>query len=117
MQTIKTPSGDTMVLLDMAEYEKLVDDADIAWANKIVADIEAGREELIPSDIVDRLIAGENPVKVWRSHRGLSARDLAAATGLSAPYISEIESGKKEGSAATIKKIAEVLKIDMDHLV
>jgi transcriptional regulator with XRE-family HTH domain len=46
----------------------------------------------------------------------MSARDLATATGLSAPYISEIESGKKEGSISAMKKIVEALKVDLDHL-
>ena len=65
----------------------------------------------------DRLIAGENKVKVWRSHRGLSGRDLAAAAGVSAPFISEIESGKKDASLAVMKKIADALKVDLDDLV
>lgn len=95
----------------------LIDHADIAKANKVVRDIAAGDEEVVPADVVRRLIAGENKVKVWRSHRGLSGRDLAAATGVSAPFVSEIESGKKDASLSVIKKIAEVLKIDLDDLV
>lgn len=60
MQIITTPNG-----------ERLVDEADIARANKIKRDIAAGDDEVVPADIVRRLIAGENKVKVWRSHRGL----------------------------------------------
>ncbi len=85
MQIIITPGS-----------ERLVDQADIAKANKIMRDIEAGDEEVVPADIVRRLIAGENKVKVWRSHRGLSGCDIAATAG--APFISEIQSGKKVGS-------------------
>ncbi|CCV06567.1 conserved hypothetical protein [Mesorhizobium metallidurans STM 2683] len=48
---------------------------------------------------------------------GLSARDLAAATELGAPHISEIESGKKEGSISAMKKIAAALNVDLDDLV
>ena len=106
MQIITTPNG-----------ERLVDEADIARANKIKRDIAAGEDEAVPADIVRRLIAGENKVKVWRSHRGLSGRDLAAAAGVSAPFISEIESGKKDGSVSVMKKIADVLKVDHDDLV
>jgi transcriptional regulator with XRE-family HTH domain len=47
----------------------------------------------------------------------MSARYLATATGLSAPDISEIESGKKEGSISAMKKIAQALKLDLDDLV
>jgi predicted transcriptional regulator len=117
MQTITTPNGEKLVVLPLAEYEKLLDQADIAAADKVMADIEAGREELVPPDVVKRIINGENKVRVWRSHRGMSARELAAATELSAPYISEIETGKKEGSIAALKKIAEALKVDLDDLV
>lgn len=116
MQTIKTPNGETLVILPLAEYESLIDQADIAAANRIKADISAGRDELVPAEIVTRLLSGESAVKVWRSHRGLSAKDLAAEAGISAPYLSEIESGKKEGSLSVMKKIAEVLKVDLDDL-
>lgn len=117
MQTITTPNGETLVVLPLAEYEALVDQADIARADKIVKDIAEGRDELVPADVVKRILEGESKVRVWRTHRGMSARDLAAAAGLSAPYISEIESGKKEGSISVMKKIAEALKVDLDDLV
>ncbi|WP_288425579.1 helix-turn-helix transcriptional regulator [uncultured Agrobacterium sp.] len=91
-------------------------EAEIAAADKVKADIAAGHDELVPSEIVERLISGENPVKVWRSHRGLSAKELAAKAGISAPYLSEIEGGKKEGSLSVMKKIAEVLDVDLDDL-
>lgn len=100
-----------------AAGERLVDRADIAGADKVKADIAAGRDELIPAGIVNRLLEGENPVRVWRSHRGLSARELASKTELSAPYISEIESSKKEGSISALKKIAAALDVDLDDLV
>ena len=117
MQIITTPNGERLVILPLADYERLVDEADIARANKIKRDIAAGDDEVVPADIVRRLIAGENNVTVWRSHRGLSGRDLAAAAGVSAPFISEIESGKKDGSVSVMKKIADVLKVDLDDLV
>ena len=117
MQTITTPGGEKLVVLSLAEYEKLVDRADVAKAKKVKADIAAGRDELVPAEIVNRILDGENKVRVWRAYRGMSARDLAAATELSAPYISEIESGKKDGSVSAMKKIAEALKVDLDDLV
>lgn len=99
------------------EANVLIDQADISRAKKVVRDIAAGDDEVVPADVVRRLIAGENKVKVWRSHRGLSGRDLAAAAGISAPFVSEIESGKKDASLSVMKKIADVLKVDLDDLV
>jgi ribosome-binding protein aMBF1 (putative translation factor) len=117
MQKIVTPGGETLVLLPLEEYERLIDAADIAAAERVKADIAAGREEMIPSEIVKRILAGENPVRVWRQHRGLSARDLAEKAGLSAAYVSEIETGKKDGSVSAMKRIAESLGVEIDDLV
>ena len=41
---------------------------------------------------------------------------LAEATGLAAPYISQLETGKREGTIETFKKIAAVLRVDIDDL-
>lgn len=117
MQTITTPNGEKLVVLSLADYERLIDKADIARADKIMADIETGREEAVPAEIVRRLIAGENKVRVWRTHRGLSGRDLAAGAGVSAPFLSQLESGKKEGSVSVMKRIAAVLRVDLDDIV
>ena len=117
MQKITTPNGEVLIVLAEAEYERLVDEADAARADRIMDDIEAGRMEMIPAEFVNRIIDGENRVRVWREFRGMSARDLADAAGLSPPYISVIESGKKDGSVAAMKKIAEALKVDRDDLV
>lgn len=90
---------------------------DVAIYDRFYERLARGDEERIPSEIVDRLLDGENKVKVWRGHRGLSARSLAEKTGLSASYISEIESGRKEGSISAMKKISEVLRLDLDEVV
>lgn len=116
-----TPKGDEMAVLPAADFrameaamEDLADAEAVRSFERILA---AGEEELIPAEFVNRIIDGENKVCVWRSYRGISARDLAAATDLSAPYISEIESGKKDGSVSAMKKIAEALRVDLDDIV
>lgn len=117
MQMIKTPAGETLVVLPLAEYEALVDQADIAAADRVRADIAAKRDELVPAEFANRLIAGENPIRVYRALRGLSARELAEKAEISAPYLSEIESGKKDGSLSAMRRIADALKVDLDDLV
>ncbi len=117
MQKFTTPNGEVLIVLPEEEYENLVDAADIAAADRVLTDIASGVDELVPSEIVDRLLNGANPVRVWRNHRGMTARELARKTELSAAYISEIETGKKDGSIASMKKIATVLGVDLDDLV
>lgn len=70
-----------------------------------------------PAEVANGTIEGENKLRVWRDYRGMSARELAAAVGVNPRCISEIEGGETEGSALVLKKIAEVLKVDLDDLV
>ena len=46
----------------------------------------------------------------------MSAKDLAAKTGLSPAYISQIETGDRDGSFETMKKIAQALSVSLDDL-
>jgi len=55
------------------------------------------------------MIDGENKLRVWRDHRGMSSKELAEATGLAAPYISQPETGKREGIIEIFKKLAAAL--------
>ena len=120
-QTIVTPNGERLVILPEAEFlamrNALVRSEGSHTVREFQRRFAAGEEELVPSDTVNRLLNGENKVRVWREYRKISARELAMKAGLSAPYISEIESGKKDGSVAAMKKIAEILAVNIDDLV
>ena len=72
-------------------------------------------EDLIPVEMAKRLLAGEPPVRAWREHRGLSLRELARRAEVSAPLLSEIERGQKDGS--TLARLARALGVDLDDLV
>jgi DNA-binding Xre family transcriptional regulator len=119
--SFKTPNGEEMVVLARADYEALVDAAemleDVAAYDRVKQKLARGEEELVPAEYVNRMSEGEHPIRVWRDLRKLSAKDLAAAAGISATYLSEIESHKKEGSLTALKKIARVLRVDIDELV
>jgi DNA-binding XRE family transcriptional regulator len=119
--TFKSPSGDELVVLPAAEYRRLVDAVemaeDIAAYDDIQRKLVAGEEEFIPAEYVYRMLDGENRVLVWRELRGLTSKQLAEAAGISQPYLSQIETGKREGSIGTMKKIANALKIGLDDLV
>jgi DNA-binding XRE family transcriptional regulator len=120
-QIIETPQGERMAVLPIAEYERLREAAemleDIAALDEVMRKVAAGEEEFIPEEYADRLIDGENPVRVWREYRGLKARELAEAAGISPPYLSQIENGEREGSFETMRNIADVLKVTIDDLV
>ena len=51
-----------------------------------------------------------------RERRGMSRKDLAVATDLSYPYISQLETGYRQPSPAAIKKLAIALQISLDEM-
>lgn len=120
-QTIVTPAGERLVLIPEAEYAALIqaaeDAADNAAFDRIEKRLASGEEELIPSDIVDRLLDGENRVRVWREHRGMSPKQLAEKAGIARPFLSQIETGRREGTVDTLRKIADALSLTIDDLV
>lgn len=120
-QIIVSPTGERLVVLPEADYRALVDAAEDAVDRDAVRRfreaLAAGVEELIPSEIADRLISGESPVRVLREYRGLSTTQLAAAAGLSQPYIVQIEGGTRAGTAESLAKIAAALGVAVDDLI
>lgn len=120
-QTITTPAGERLVVLPEADYQALVaaaeDAADVEAVRAFRRKLAAGEEEMIPSAVVDRILNGENPIRVWREHRKLTSAALAEKAGVGQGYLSQIETGKREGTIETMKKIAAALNITLDDLV
>lgn len=120
-QIITTDGGERLVIIPEAEFnamrEAIEDREDIDAVHAFHAKLAAGEEELVPADVANRIIDGENKVRVWREYRGLTARDLAAKAEISGGYLSQIETGAREGSLDAIKRIAAALAVTMDDLV
>jgi len=55
-------------------------------------------------------------IKSFREHRSLSQADLAANSGISIPFLSEIERGNKWPYPDTLAKIANALDIRIHDL-
>lgn len=117
---LKTPDGHEFVVVPRARYEALTeaaeDLADVLTHQDFEAKLAGGEEELLPAAMVDRMLSGESPVRVWREHRELTAATLAKAARISPAYLSEIERGAKPGSVAALKALAEALDITIDDL-
>lgn len=70
-----------------------------------------------PPDAADRLFNGENPVRVWRKHRGLSVSNLAAACEFTPAAVSQIETGQRSPSIEKLKLIAAALNVEVDDII
>ena len=64
-----------------------------------------------PAAVALAIAAGAHPVKAWRDHKRLTLQALADAAGVSKPYVSQIEGGKRTGTAATLRKLASALAV------
>ncbi len=96
------------------EAEMLQDIRDFDAAKAL---LERGEEELIPSEVVYAIMDGQNPIKVWREYRRLTQQQLAAAAGISAAYLSQIETGKRNGATAVLTALAAALQVSLDDIV
>ena len=79
--------------------------------------IERGEEELVPAEVVYAILDGANPIKAWREYRGLTQQQLAQAVGISSPYLSQLETGKRTGTAEVLAAIARALGVTLDDIV
>jgi DNA-binding XRE family transcriptional regulator len=104
------------ITLDRAEYERLIEAREdledlIAYDRAI-----ASRGEGVPNEYMMRLIDGEAPLRVFRDWRGLSQSALAEAAKVSRVQIADIEAGRATGSVATLRKLADALRVALDDL-
>lgn len=121
IQIIERDGKPEWAVMPFDEYQRLMalaeDRQDAADAAAALVSVQQGNEELLPQEVVKRLISGESPVRVWREHRGLTQKELAQASGLTQAMITMIENGHRKGTVQTLTSLAKVLKIDLDDLL
>lgn len=121
VKILETNGKPAFAVLPIDEYRKLLEFAedakDAKALHRFAKRYAAGKEETIPSAVVDRLLAGESPIRVWREYRGLTGAGLAAAIGVTPAHISKLETGKGEPSLGLLRKLANALEVDIDSLV
>ena len=120
VQTIVRDGKPEYVVLPWAEYLALLEAAedarDIQMLNRFHQALACGEEETVPATVVDALLAGTHPIRVWREHRGLTQDSLAKLAGISKAYLCQIETGKRNGALSTMRAIASALGVTVDDL-
>jgi predicted transcriptional regulator len=71
---------------------------------------------LLPKAVVDRLARNENPVRALREWRDVTQLQLSSQTKLSQGYISDVETGRRKGAVAALRRIADALNVPLDLL-
>ena len=109
-----------MVTIPREEYDRLraaaEDLTDLQTYDRAKAALAEGEDELIPADYVNRLLNGENALRVYRDLRGLTQAALGEKAGVGRVTVAEIETGRKQGSVATLRALANALGVSLDDL-
>jgi DNA-binding XRE family transcriptional regulator len=120
-QIIEKDGLPEFAVIPYADYEhflELIDaEADARTVAEFHADFTAGKAFLVPDVIMRRELAGESPVKLWRIQRNLTQQELAGRAGISKPYLSQIETGKRQGTVETLRAIARALEVPPEVLI
>ena len=64
----------------------------------------------------DRIASGENALRALREWRDVTQLHLSFKTDIGQGYISDLENGRRKGTAAVWKRIAQVLNVPLDLL-
>jgi DNA-binding XRE family transcriptional regulator len=99
-------------------WQDLLEQAEDAEAARAYDRAKAQRDqETVPIVVADALLAGEHPIRVWREHRSMTQERLAQAAGVRRAYITQLESGRRRGSAKVLAAIARALEVDIEDLI
>ena len=74
-------------------------------------------DESFPVEFMEKLLKSDKPLSVWREYRNLTQKRLAEKSGISQSFITQIENGKKIGSAKTLQALAVALGCDIEDIL
>lgn len=117
IQFIERDGKREFAVIPIELYERLsnaLEDAEDAQLFDVAKASDEGFR--IPAGVANAILNGEQPVKVWREHRGLTQEALAEKAGISKAYLCQIETRKRVGALKTLKAIAGALAVSMNEL-
>ena len=108
-------TSEETITLSRGEYEALIQ-RNSELEDRLAA-IDADDGVRVPHEVAVAIINGKRPIVAFRNHQGVTLQDLSERTGLAVSYLSEIERGRKPGSASALARIAGALDTTIDVLV
>jgi DNA-binding XRE family transcriptional regulator len=109
------------VTISAAEYRALLNARQDLEDSRLLGEVQrklaAGEEETLSEAELAEYLAAATPLQFWRTQRGLTQVALAAAIGVSQPYIAQLELGQRTGDVATLLRLARVLRLRLEDLV
>ena len=71
----------------------------------------------LPEDVISQLASGASPIRVFRKYRGKTQKELAKMAGCTTVYISQLEQRNKFGSMKMLRRLANLLDVDVHELI
>lgn len=117
----RTPSGEAIVILPEAEFERLrelaEDTLDARAIDSSEARLQAGTEELLDEAALDALRAAPSPLAFWRERRGMAASALAQDAAVEPDLLAAIERGERVPDPSLNGRLAKILGVDAEDLM
>jgi DNA-binding XRE family transcriptional regulator len=123
-QTIRTPTGEELVVLSRQDYDNLVSAladaeeelADIATLDQRKPDASASALQVLPPEVCRRLLAGQRRLQAVREWRGQDRSTLAERLGLDEAALSIMETARTPLSPKMVNQIAQLLNVPADWI-
>jgi DNA-binding XRE family transcriptional regulator/mRNA-degrading endonuclease RelE of RelBE toxin-antitoxin system len=114
---VTTPAGEELVLISRADFEAMQDAMDAAAYARTADSLARGEQETLTPEEAAQAIDAPTPLAFWRAKRGVTQKALAEAAGITQGYVSDLESGRRKGEAAILKRMARRLRVRIDDLI
>ncbi|MCJ2046618.1 helix-turn-helix domain-containing protein [Methylobacterium sp. J-078] len=117
----KTPSGDPIVILPEADFERLVALAEDATdARTLQASrnrLASGADEALSESDLDALRRAPTALAFWRARRGVTTTTLASLGGITEAVLSAMERGERTADTIVYRALAGALGVDPEDLI
>jgi hypothetical protein len=119
VQFFKTPGGEEIAILPRADYEELMARASAAEDDEDVLDVamydarkaQVAEGEALPTEVSALMLRGDSLLKAVRRWRDKTQLEIEAMTGIGQGYLSDLESGRRNGGAETLARLADALNV------
>jgi len=120
-QFIRTEAGEEFVVLSRRDYDAMRarlgdEDAEDRMTARMVKEAKASGGVAAPLAVWDEVEVASSPIGPLRKWRKLTQEGLAAKAGISQGYLSELETGRKAGDLAALRRVAAALGVGLDDV-
>ena len=118
VQIIEDDQGPEYAVIPYKDYERLINIAENLADIQDAKDWKESPGETFPSGVVDQLLDGVNPIRVYRKYRKLTQEELAEKIGVAGPYVSQLETQQdKNASLKLYQQIAKALNVGLEDII